>query len=252
MNLSIGLKLTAGQDAGGGDSPPPGPWNPGDEDSLALAMLPAESLAASKLWKDSGKTSLATAQNDPVFVCKDIYTGGEVVAPDNAKRPWLQFGSGKTWLAYDGTSFRNQIALTLTQPFFVWAAIRHVANNAGRVMDSQYGGDFKRALFGSSAGDWQMYAGGNVLSAAGGVVSGGDYTVGAVFNGASSKLYVGGSVALSGDPGSSGTNGTVVWCNDLSGSVASNTLIYGAAIFSGTPDDALLANLAAYFDALKP
>jgi hypothetical protein len=146
-----------------------------------------------------------------------------------------------TTLRLEGTAWASQLA----QPFAVYT-VGKITNQGGRIVDGTTGG---RILIMNDAGLWGMYAGLGFIDAAGS-----DPTVAskvcAVFNGASSAIYVGGTFATAAGTGNAGPDPLkLAVIGDLSGG-GGGMLGYAAAVIvsAGAPDATTRARYAAYLE----
>jgi hypothetical protein len=71
---------------------------------LAVTLLPALSRSRGLLYQDAGKTTLATADGDPVRVATCPFTGADVVSPSDAARATLKQVGGRWCLRFNGSS----------------------------------------------------------------------------------------------------------------------------------------------------
>lgn len=78
-------------------------WTPADLPGLVAAPVVSLMRSAGTLWQDSGRTTLATADGDPVYVADCTFTGTRFTAPGSSQRPVLYLESGGKWsLSFDG------------------------------------------------------------------------------------------------------------------------------------------------------
>lgn len=94
---------------------------------FVLGFIVSEMKYKSKLWQDSGKTTLATSVDHPVRVMQCCYSGLEITAPSDAARGLLKQGANGVWYIYfDGSNDTYQLVMVQNQPFGLWniAALR--------------------------------------------------------------------------------------------------------------------------------
>lgn len=97
---------------------------------FVAAFVPSVSLATGNLWQNLAKTIPATANNNPVRVLRDPWSGLEWTAPSDAARGLLKIVGGKVWIEFDGVDDRYNTSLasgTCSGDFFLASAYSLVA-----------------------------------------------------------------------------------------------------------------------------
>jgi hypothetical protein len=109
---------------------------------FVAGFVPSVSLATGNLWQDAAKTIAATANNDPVRVVRDPWSGIEWTAPSDAARGLLKISGGKSWIETDGVDdsyVTSSVERTRSQSLF--GSVRYLSQtNFGITMSVFSGG----------------------------------------------------------------------------------------------------------------
>lgn len=181
-----------------------------------ISGLAAWYKADGTLWQDSARTVPATANNDPVGAWDDASgNGNHALQATAGNRPLLSssFLNGKPGIAFDGSNDMLKrtgvVGGPLAQPVTFFFAGKN-ASTAVQQMVAFAG----LAFYVGNSSTWRI---GGSLEVLWGPADTNNRVFAAVFNGASSKLWVAGGSAASGNVGT----GTVVDVNLGSGSAPS-------------------------------
>jgi len=222
--------------AGGGAAAPPLP---------SVAGLYARYSPDGPFWQDSARTTVASADGDPIGAWDDgSGSGFHLLQAVAAGRPALKLGivNGKRVARFANHHLAAAFA-SRTQPVTVFM----VASTAGSTTEDR---KFFDAAAGpqmahqESGGQWWVYAGGFL---SGGVANDNINQHTIVFNGAGGSLRVNRAAVLAGNTGANGQQGFILGRNQgflepLVGDVA-EILLYNAAL-STTDRDAIESYLA--------
>lgn len=236
----IGLGLGMGTTSGG-------VWTPAKLTGFNSSVLVALSRGQGKLWQNSGKTTPAVADGDPVRVATCPYAGVDFTAPSDAARPTLRNSGAFWWLAFDGVDDVLQRTMTLNQPYSVYGSAL-ILTASGTLCDGQTVNTGYIARNGGNPASYGISAGTN-LNSSNTVLAANTVIVGANFNGASSVVDLAGT-ETTGPAGA--TNLTAV---TVGGRTGIPTLfcdrLYGL-IYAGALSAAEKAKNRAYLATLGP
>lgn len=157
------------------------------------------------LWQDSGRTTPVTANNDPVGAWDDASGNGRHATQASTRPTYktAQIGSAAALDFVPGSStFLTTAAFSVSQPT-TWFVVADDDNTGTEQFFDCVTN--RNALF-TSGGVWDFYAG-NIVTGPAADTSPHIFAV--TFNGASSKLRVGGGAGTTGDAGALGVSGGV-------------------------------------------
>jgi len=201
-----------------------------------------------KLWQDTAKTVVASADGDPVRVV--VCGSTDYTAPSDAARPLLYSeGSGKWSLSFDGVDDVIRASYTLNQPYTRGAVWRHSSpqNNSTVMLDSRIG-DTAYLNF-PSTNTVGMY--GSTPGPSATAINNTWYYTAEVFNEASAKLYLNNDAATTGDTGSASAGGLAMGANG-SGNYPCVCRLAAVLVSTGEVTGSELAIVRSYLAALAP
>lgn len=218
---------------------------------------------ASTLFTDSTRTTPVSADGDPIGGVTDLSgAGNHLRQASGAERPLYKTGilDGRSAALYGGVSLAYLEVVTsptYAQPNTVVVVGKHgTAENDRHFFDGSSTG---RHLVGPSGGKWVLYAG-SVLSGSAAPNTNNNIFV-AVFNGASSKLWVnGGTADASGNAGAQSlgngvAQGLHVGCDESaasSGRLPAASYVYAAYVFNAALSVSQINQLGTYVDDRWP
>lgn len=189
-------------------------------DPSSISGLKAWYKADGVLYQDSARTTLATADGDPVGSWTDAGANARNAnQATSTKRPLYKTAilNGKPVLRFDGVDdhvFTSTFPATISQPDTVFVVCSE--NNAGsahRIFDAT-GSNRQLIDLGSTPGHYAAYAGTFLTDTA--VVTPTPVVLCATYNGASSKLWLGG-----------GSTGSIPNASGNAGSAAIDNMVIG-------------------------
>lgn len=220
-------------------------FNPASLNNLQL-WLDASDLAT--LWQDTGATTPAAASTDPIKRLNDKSGNSRNATNGNAGLfPLLNIHSdGKNEILFDGVNdYLLTTSFVVSQPFTIYIAYRSVVwINGGRLID---GGTANRAVINNypSAPSISMYAGSAFVDTAFGPDNGLVAELAAVYNGASSALYVN-QVTGTGNPGANSISDGLTIGAAGTKALNANIALREILIYSGAHSSTDRATVKAY------
>lgn len=182
--------------------------------SFSPASIPGGVLwlrADGVLWQDFARTVPAVLDGDPVGCADDAFNlGNNLIQATLAKRPLLKLGilNGHPVIRFDGVDdFLARAALVIPQPFTVVV----VASSTSAATFRMLVGSTAVQLFLNTTHHMVVFAGTSVTSAT--VDDGAPHVFTAIYNGATSSLFVDGTLGPSGAAGAGATDQIVVGAN---------------------------------------
>ena len=136
-------------------------YDPSANSSPAYAAV-EEAALAGRLWQNTGKTTPATADGDPVRVFTDK-NGNDWIAPSDAARPTLKIESGIYSLLFDGVNDRLELSGLAALGTSITAAVAIKPTGTGRGdpltrwLDGNAVSDVFNLLMGVTSGKPQLY-----------------------------------------------------------------------------------------------
>jgi hypothetical protein len=152
------------------------------------------------LYTDSGRTTLISANGDPLGGVTDKGGAGHHLAQSTAGSRPLSSWAAQNGLAvatFDGTDDWLQASLSMPQPNYVATVARYTTVSTSPILDGA-GNDLR--IWSSNASTFiSLYCGGQLDSGA--TTPAAWHLIEALFNGASSKIWIDGVLAASGSIG---------------------------------------------------
>lgn len=223
-----------------------GPFFFGQQGAVATSGAAAYSWPASTLAAFESTSSGSLSDGDAIATLTSVYGAATITQGTAAARPIYKASGGSGGLAYwqfDGVNDQISGAITDTQSFTLAVICKRTgsaANNKTPIGDSgSYAGVSSRSA-GGSPNTIGLYAG-SAVAPTGLNAIGTWYLIVAVFNGASSQIYINGAAAATGSPGTAGVGtgmclgqwgGIEFWTGDICAAAMFNTALSGAEVDS--------------------
>lgn len=159
------------------------------------------------LWQDSGRTTAATAGDDPVGAWDDLVGSNHALQATAGLRPILKLAvqNGRAAVEFDGTDdWLQELGLAVNQPSTVFFVCRYLNTGVSLATAVDGGGQNSARFFLSTATQLGVNAGASLLLA---VNLGAWHVYRATFNGASSAAQVDGGTPVTGNAGANNRSG---------------------------------------------